>query len=367
AFADDHRASRFWEAYPSALFLLPRFELDGRSGGGGNLRVRAVLDDGDDPEVARAELEDEVRAMATRLATAGSRGPDAPVGASRRETDRGLWEDAVREALAEIRSGRFSKVVLARTLDVTSDRRMDPADVVAALWEENRGTHVFLFEPVPGRPLVGAAPETIATLRGERFQSTAVAGSTRRGETAEEADRLAGELLASVKDRAEQRMVVEDVVERLAPLADEVRVQDRPHVLRLARIQHLETEIRAHVPPGSHVLELVAALHPTPAVCGLPRDRALRFLREEEPFQRGWYAGPVGWFDDAGDGVFAPALRTAVAHGRSWRLFAGAGIVEGSRPEAEWEETRIKFEPVLRALDAVAAGVAGPGGPAEPA
>jgi hypothetical protein len=107
--------------------------------------------------------------------------------------------------------------------------------------------------------------------------------------------------------------------------------------------------------------QLVEALHPTPAVCGLPGDEALAFLREEEPFERGWYAGPVGWFDARGDGVFAPALRTAVAHGRSWRLFAGAGIVEGSRPDAEWEETRIKLEPVLRALEVVAEGGAGGG------
>jgi menaquinone-specific isochorismate synthase len=149
------------------------------------------------------------------------------------------------------------------------------------------------------------------------------------------------------------------MVARLGPLAEQIRADQEPHVLALARIQHLESEIRARV-QGRTVLELLEALHPTPAVCGYPRDEALEFLRGEEPFDRGWYAGPVGFFDEDGNGAFAPALRSAVAHGRTWRLFAGAGIVAGSRPELEWAETGIKFEPVLRALEASGATVHAP-------
>ena len=107
-----------------------------------------------------------------------------------------------------------------------------------------------------------------------------------------------------------------------------------------------------HLHAGVHIMDVLAALHPTPAVCGLPRDSALSLLEREEPFERGWYSGPVGWFDSSGDGIFAPALRCAVAKGREWRLFAGAGIVGASDPALEWEETGIKFEPVLRALAA---------------
>jgi isochorismate synthase EntC len=123
-------------------------------------------------------------------------------------------------------------------------------------------------------------------------------------------------------------------------------------VLTLARIQHLETEIRASVPAGTGVLDLVRLLHPTAAVCGLPRDAALSFLAEAEPFHRGWYAGPVGWMDGEGNGMFAPALRSAVLHDGVWRLFAGAGIVEGSVPSLEWEETAMKFTPIVEALAA---------------
>jgi isochorismate synthase EntC len=240
------------------------------------------------------------------------------------------WEDAVDQALAAIDEKRFSKVVLARTLDVTTAGAIDPVDAVSHLWRENPGTHVFLFEPRPGRPFLGAAPETVATLRKGVFHATAVAGSTARGESEAAQRLLAQQLLASRKDREEHRIAREDMVARLRPLAEQVRADEEPHVLTLARIQHLEADIRARV-QGHSVLELLEALHPTPAVCGYPREE--------------------------GNGVFAPALRSAVAHGRTWRLFAGAGIVAGSKPEAEWQETRIKFEPVMRALEASGARV----------
>jgi isochorismate synthase EntC len=157
-------------------------------------------------------------------------------------------------------------------------------------------------------------------------------------------------LLESEKERWEHHVSVEDMTDRLGRISEEVRAEEEPHVLSLPSIQHLETVIEATLRPGETVLSVLEDLHPTPAVCGYPRDRAMRLIQREEPFQRGWYAGPVGWFDGDGSGVFVPALRSALWRGREWRLFAGAGIVRGSEPEQEWEETRIKFQPVLRAL-----------------
>jgi menaquinone-specific isochorismate synthase len=311
-----------------------------------------------DPRDAVPDLE-ELLGRAREALGKGPGPPPARIVAERTEMGRVTWEDAVEQALAAIEQGRFSKVVLARTLDFTTEGVIDPVDVAGHLWRQNPGTHVFFFEPRPGRPFVGAAPETVATLRKGVFHATAVAGSIARGDTDVAQRELAARLLASAKDREEHRIAREDMVARLAPLADQVKADQEPHVLTLARIQHLEAEIRARV-QGRVVLELLEALHPTPAVCGYPRDAALEFLRGEEPFERGWYAGPVGFFDEEGNGVFAPALRSAVAHGRTWRLFAGAGIVAGSRPEGEWEETRIKFEPVLRALEASGANVRTP-------
>ena len=384
SFRDDHRASGFWEAFPAALFLLPAVELEGEGGGVSRLRARTLLSPEADPAAAAGELEDWLERLAGRIreepaapvrpvspaASSVSPGPGSPAAShvvgARTETGRVTWDDGVEEALDAIRRGRFRKVVLARTMDVTTGDPLDPVELLGHLWRQNPGTHVFLFEPKPGRALLGAAPETVATVKRGAFQATAVAGSIARGSGDTEQRELARRLLASEKDRDEHRIALEDMLARLGRVAEGVEAAAEPHVLTLARIQHLETEIHARVPERS-VLDLLEVLHPTPAVCGLPRDAALEFLRSEESFERGWYAGPVGFFDEDGGGVFAPALRSAVAHGRTWRLFAGAGIVAGSRPELEWEETRIKFEPILEAFEASGARIAdGAPDPASP-
>jgi menaquinone-specific isochorismate synthase len=351
AFRSDHRDDGVWSAFPTARFHVPAFELEGDDTGDAWLRARALAgpDEADD---VLARLRRRAEALRAELATHPEGRREVRARGVGRATDRAAWEAAVDEALAAVRAGRISKAVLARTLDVTTDEPVDPVEVAVALWEVNRGSHVFLFEPRPGSALLGAAPETVATLRDGVFHATAVAGSIRRGETRREQAELATRLLASDKDRAEQRIALDDMVARLETVAHQIRTDPQPHVLTLARIQHLETEIRASVPAGTGILDLLRLLHPTPAVCGLPRDAALSFLSAEEPFKRGWYAGPVGWFDGDGNGVFAPALRTAVLHDGAWRLFAGAGIVEGSVPSLEWEETGIKFTPVLEALQA---------------
>jgi len=350
SFRSDHEAAGVWADFPDGLFQLPAVELEGDGSGDAWLRVRALVDADAGNEVFQ-RLRTEAESLRAELASrADFEGSSDRVPGRATATERAAWEAAVDASLGAIRSGSISKAVLARTMDVELEGHVDPVDVVAQLWEVNRGSHVFLFEPAPGSAIVGAAPETVATLRDGVFHATAVAGSIRRGETPREQAELAARLLASDKDRAEQRIALDDMVARLETVAHQIRTDPQPHVLTLARIQHLETEIRASVPAGVGVLDLVRLLHPTAAVCGLPRDAAMAFLEQEEPFERGWYAGPVGWFDAEGNGVFAPALRTGVSTGSGWRLFAGAGIVEGSVPALEWEETGIKFEPMLDAL-----------------
>jgi menaquinone-specific isochorismate synthase len=348
AFRDRATTSGWWQDFPPALFHLPAVEFDGEGDGEATLRVRAVALPGEDLAEVEARLQVEADAWVTRMEAAEA--PLRPVVAARTdEGNRIAWESAVERTLEAISRGEVSKAVLARTLDVELERPISPVDVVLALWRQHTGTHAFLFEPEAGHALLGAAPEAIVTLRGEEFAATAVAGSVASGDTVVEQERLAAELLGSAKDRAEQRIVTDDMVGRLEAAGHTVDADPEPHVLTLARIQHLETEIRATVTEGD-ALDLVERLHPTPAVAGLPQQAALDFLARTEPFERGWYAGPVGWFDPEGDGHFVPALRMAVGDGRAWRLFAGAGIVEGSIPSSEWEETAIKFQPVLRAL-----------------
>ena len=356
SFRDGHLASGIWSGFPRARFLVPEVELEGDLSGDAWLRARGRAPRGRERETL-ARLRHVAEAARAELAAAGEGASrDTPPVSCRLEAGaQDAWEDAVQACLDAIREGRIGKAVLARTLTVALERRVDPVDVVMHLWRANRGSHVFLFEPEPDAALVGAAPETVATLKDGVFHATAVAGSIRRGATPREQAELAAKLLASDKDRAEQGIALDDMIARLATVAHQIRSDPQPHVLTLARIQHLETEIRASVPAGVGVLDLLRILHPTPAVCGLPRDAALEVLAHREPFHRGWYAGPVGWFDPEGNGVFAPALRTGVSRGTEWRLFAGAGIVDGSVPSAEWEETGIKLEPMLEALHAAGA------------
>ncbi len=351
SFAEDHEARDIWSHFPSAFFVLPETELVVEEGGG-ILTSRGFPPPDQDPQTFREDLRDRLRGLETILAREwpgeGDRDPWIP--ATRAETDGEAWREVVDRVLERLGEGSMEKVVLARVQRVSTQGVLDPVEVLMNLRRENPSSHVFLFEPRPGSVLLGAAPETVATVSEGTFRATAVAGSAPGGSSPEERKALARRLLESRKDRREHEVCVRDMARRLAPLAHEVQVPEEPRVRVFSTIQHLETEIQAPLREGEGVLSALEALHPTPAVCGYPRDQAQAFLEAEEPFQRGWYAGPVGWFDGAGNGVFAPALRSAVGSGREWRLFAGAGIVRGSDPAREWEETRMKFQPVLRAL-----------------
>ena len=362
SFWPTRRSDAVWSSFPPALFHLPEVELEHDPATGTcTLVVRAHA-----PEDAERRWERWAGALkrgpthgpSGRVAAAAP-GVDPVVDAQRRshygvparvfQTERATWGRMIWQALSRIRAGDAEKVVLARTLEVAPAGALEPAALVSALWEENHGSHVFLFEPVAGQAMVGAAPETIATLVNGVVKATAVAGSARVGADSVETAQLARELFNSDKDRAEHDFVVRDMVARLRALGCTVQRDVEPHVLALARIQHLETKIAAEVPAGISLLNILESLHPTPAVCGIPRRVALSVIRESERFDRGWYAGPVGWFDSEGKGIFVPALRSAVCSGDRWRLFAGGGIVPGSDPALEWEETELKFRPVLRA------------------
>lgn len=351
AFREGHSPEGAWKGFPSAMFVLPEVELRGGDGKG-VLTCRAFLEPGEDSDRCRRRLNQRLDQIRNAIqAPAGEpRDPNPWIPSTRVETEEGPWAEAVRRALTEVAEGDVEKVVLARVQTVLAEGGLDPVDVAMNLWRDNPGAHVFLFEPRAGHILLGAAPETVATVADGQFRATAVAGSVGRGDSEVQQKTLAADLLESSKDRWEHQMCVEDMVQRLRPLSGSVHAEENPHVLTLSTIQHLETVIEADLLPGEHVLSVLQALHPTPAVCGFPRDLALDFLRREERFHRGWYSGPVGWLDGSGNGVFVPALRSAVGVGSEWRLFAGAGIVEGSDPRREWEETRIKFQPVLRAL-----------------
>jgi menaquinone-specific isochorismate synthase len=351
SFSEEHRADDAWEGFPPAHFVLPEVELIGGEDSG-VLTLRRHLVPSDNPNRCRQDLRDELSALRDSLVAVPPEPvpSDVCIPATRYETDPEAWANLVETGLEAVEGGDLSKVVMARVLTASFEGTVDPVDVVLNLWRENPGSHVFFFEPTPGNVLLGAAPETVATVSGGIFRATAVAGSIARGSDAAQQAALARDLLKSEKNRREHQVCVDDMVARLAEVSDDIQALPEPHVLTLTAIQHLETAITASLHPNETVISALKALHPTPAVCGFPRDAAFELLRTEEPFQRGWYAGPVGWFDNDGNGAFVPALRSAVGWGKEWRLFAGAGIVAGSDSSKEWAETRIKFQPVLKAL-----------------
>lgn len=264
------------------------------------------------------------------------------------ESDGGrlAWTGAVGRALERIAAGELDKVVLARRVTVWADQPF-PIPVVV---ERLRRSHPSCFTFASGG-FIGASPELLLRRRGRWAWSRPMAGTVERGGSRAEDKRLVSELRASPKERDEHRLVVEDVEARLGAVCAEVFVKG-PEPIGLSSVTHLATTVTGRLegaaPPSA--LELAGVLHPTPAVGGEPREAALRAIAELEGFDRGFYAGPVGWVDRRGDGDWAVALRCAALDGRRAVLSAGAGIVAGSDPEAEWTETQAKLEPMMRAL-----------------
>lgn len=254
------------------------------------------------------------------------------------------WLGAVAEATRRIDSGELDKVVLARDLIVWAAAPLDGRILTRRLAE--RFPDCFTFS-VAG--LIGATPELLMRRRGGRVESLVLAGTAARGRDDAEDARLGQGLLDSAKDRDEHEHAVASVRDVLARRGAELTVEG-PTLLRLANVQHLATWVRGRLDHDASVLDLAAAVHPTAAVCGTPTEDALRLLRTLEGLDRGRYAGPVGWVDAAGDGELGIALRCALVEGSRARLYAGAGVVAGSLPEAELEETRLKFRAFQAAL-----------------
>jgi menaquinone-specific isochorismate synthase len=258
----------------------------------------------------------------------------------------GVWRASVALALEAIAAGRLDKVVLAREALVEAERPFPRAALLGRL-RARAGAAAFVFAC---GGFVGASPELLVSRRGRVASSRPMAGTVPRGATAAAEARGLARLTGSAKETVEHRLVVDAVVEGLAKVADRVEVAP-PEVVRLATVVHLATEVTADLTePLPSALELAGLLHPTPAVGGSPRDAAMAAIAALEPFDRGPYAGPVGWVDAAGDGEWAVALRCAALEGRRARLLAGAGIVPGSDPEAEWAETEHKLAAMLEVL-----------------
>jgi isochorismate synthase len=284
------------------------------------------------------------------LDEAGEPGPEYRVRSDRSHARYCEQVAAAREAIAR---GELEKVVLARSLEVAHDdvfdlpsfldtlRRSYPSCATLAV---RRARHAF----------VSASPERLVELAEDRVETVALAGTAPRGRSPEEDERMGRALRESKKEQEEHAIVRHAIEQALRPVCGELAGPETPGLLRVEGIQHLETPLVGRLdpalasPPG--VLDLVARLHPTPAVGGAPRAEAQAWIDAREELDRGWYAGPVGFVTARGEGRFRVALRSAHICGGTARLFAGAGIVEASRPEDELRETRLKLRALLAPL-----------------
>jgi salicylate biosynthesis isochorismate synthase/menaquinone-specific isochorismate synthase len=260
------------------------------------------------------------------------------------------WTGAVSSAARRLRAGEAAKVVLAREMVAHGDGVISAGRVAAALRAAYPACFTYLMTGADGTAFAGASPELLIRRSGGVALSQPMAGSTARGRDEAEDERLAAQLSASAKDRAEHELVASYVSERLGRFSDQVRSRG-PEIVRFTNIQHLATTVEARLPGAApSALELAAALHPTPAVGGWPVAPALRIIDELEGMERGWYAGGVGWIDRRGDGEFAVALRCGLLWEDGARLYAGNGMMPDSDPAAELGETELKLRALLGAL-----------------
>lgn len=252
----------------------------------------------------------------------------------------------VKKTLDHLSLGHADKVVIARDMVAQSADGADWRQAIQRLSDRYPDTHTFAIDG-----LVGASPETLVSLRHNTLHTRVLAGSRARGGSDRDDQRAADELYRSSKDLDEHRFAVHSVVEALKELTDHVAADELPFTLKLPNLWHLATDIAATLPTGKTGLDAVAALHPTAAVAGSPTSQALDIINTLEPFDRGRYAGPVGWVDHRGDGEWAIALRCAQwAPDGTITAYAGAGIVPGSDPESELLETGLKFQPIIDAF-----------------
>ena len=338
-----------WSRLPRARFLLPRFAL-AVEGDRQWLTTNLMVGPDDELDTLPIYLPSAPVPLAGGSAGEPSqrdvRAPDA-------------WTDLVRDAAGAVRGGQFEKVVLAREVELRAHPGFR-SDVALERLAADYPTCTVFALATDSMCFLGATPERLVRVANGRVDVSCLAGTFPRGATPEEDARLGQELLASTKNRTEHAVVARMLRDRLAPLCQELSVPGAPELLRVRNVQHLYTPMTGLLRDDVAPLRVVEALHPTPAVGGLPREPALEFIHEHERLDRGWYAGPFGWMDANCDVDFAVALRSGLlfdpaADGSftAARLYAGCGIVGDSDPAAELEESRLKLRPMLAALGGV--------------
>lgn len=334
-----------WSAFGTHRFVLPRFELRADTSGEATLACNLILPRDTDRAEAIFDAIDQL------VWPADASPVDLPAAVARTNRPRrAAWLRMVRWALDRIDDGALDKVVLARQSTFDFLDSLAPADLLHRLHTATPNCFHFLVQPEDATAFVGASPERLVCRQGDRVLTEAVAGTRSRGDSARADAALRDELMESEKDRREHAFVADAIRQRLEALCTTVEQDRSASEMRLARGRHLRSQFQGRLHNGVSTLDVVRRLHPTPAIGGVPTEAAVRAIRDQEPFVRGWYAGPVGWIgpDEA---EFAVAIRSGLVRDNTLALYSGAGIVEGSEPEAEWDEIEQKIGDFAAVLD----------------
>ncbi len=346
-----------WQGFEKAMLVLPYMLLSARSNYMTLTVNRLVLPESNSEQIAH-EIMAHFRALHTHIEHALVEAFIPEIQAINAKlvpcSDPSLlkdedWMKAVEYAVRDIQANLYQKTVLARGVKLALDpptAAFSIPQLLQQLRQNYPSAWTFMLHR-NNRTFCGATPEKLVSVWQRRVQTMALAGSTPRGKTAEE-DQVLGEgLLHSAKNQGEHAFVVHSIQAELEKLCSLVSIGDTPHLLKLANIQHLLTPIEGRLLSQHTILDVVALLHPTPAVGGVPRAEALEAIRKYEQLDRGWYSGPIGWIDSTGNGEFAVALRCGILDQQTAVLFAGCGIVADSDPVYEYEESCLKLRAML--------------------
>ncbi len=336
-----------WKHFPPALFAVPTFQLIIK-GEQAYVSIHLITENPHsftDFEQLRKERDRLIHA-AQVSEPAGYKKPQV---LKKEEMKKQEYMESIKKITDAIQAGEVDKVVIARALKLYFNEQLSAGSALYQAANEQPESFLFGMESEE-QFFFGATPERLVKVEAKKALSTCLAGSTPRGHSVEE-DRVLGDaLLNDPKNRSEHQYVVQMIGDVFQEHCLNPRIPSEPKLLKIRDIQHLYTPVEGQLKQGRSLLDLVKALHPTPALGGEPKQQALSLIRSYEPMNRGYYAAPIGWMDANGDGEFAVAIRSAMLHGDKAYLYAGGGIVADSLPEAEYEETWVKFRPMLRVL-----------------
>jgi menaquinone-specific isochorismate synthase len=352
----DHNVGKEWREFGAGSFNLPEWVLV-KDGKFTILTITKTVDPADTHE-------DIYRSYITtldkldRICDAGSYQVDGQKPLNTQVKSPGVnseaytnWVHSVETATDLIKAEEFKKIVLARELKVQLQEPVSDTRLLNHLRNQYPDCYSFLISQDGSSSFIGSTPERLASFHDREVLTEGLAGSISRGKTASEDAVLEHELLHSQKDLSEHAFVLDAIEENLERYSDVVDHPLSPGVKKLSNVQHLYTPVHARIKKGVSRTEVLSKLHPTPAVGGYPREAAMPYISKLEHFDRGWYAAPIGWINASGEGEFVVAIRSGLIKSNEVRFFAGCGIVEDSNPQKEWDETNLKFIPMLTALE----------------